>query len=275
MGSPSPEYTRGVPETFSDEIHGVHERNGPESSFTNEFRGASDSLIERDRPPRALDIGRRARRVFATVVLLGAVLGGGGWALWYWSEPIGEWIASWNRSEAPASTPEQIEQVEPAPPEPAPSEPPPVFGVKGAPEGTIDTPPPIDTPDTSGTTEPGEGLPVEPLDAPGSKAASVTIGASSVRGKVASTSVNSRLATVDAALEGCWASAAAKPETKRPATVNLRFGIKWNGRTFAIAIDGDAPKSVVDCIRKALPSSGWPQPRDGGEATVSRSWSLE
>ena len=271
-----------MPETFSSEIGHV-QREDEGSSFTNEFRGASDSLIERDRPPRPLDVGRRTRRVLWTVVLLAGVLGGGGWALWYWSEPIGEWIASWNPGEEPASTTAPVEAVEPAQPEPEqPSEPepPPVFGIKGAPEGSSSeppNPPPIDTTQPQPQpSEPGEGLPVESLDGPPpSKAASVSIGATSVRGKVASATVSSRLAPVDAALEACWTSAAAKPETKRPASVNLRFGIKWNGRTFAIAVDGDALESVRECVRKALPSSGWPQPRDGGEASVTRSWSLE
>jgi hypothetical protein len=271
-----------VPETFSSEIGDVHERKGAESSFTNEFRGASDSLIERDRPPRPLDVGRRARRLLLVIVLLVGLLGGGGWALWYWSEPIGEWIASWGRSEEAPPAPAPVEQAEPVQAEPEPSEPeePRVFGVKGAPEGSetpseLPTPSPIDTPAPG---EPGEGLPTEPLDAPESpesKAASVVIGSTSVRGKVASSTINSRLAPVDAALQGCWASEAAKPATKRPVTVNLRFGIKWNGRTYAIAVDGDAPDTVLKCVRAALPSSGWPQPRDGGEATVARSWSLE
>lgn len=277
-------YARVVPETFSSEIGHV-QREDDRASFTNEFRGASDSLIERDRPPRPLDVSRRPRRVLLATVLLAGLLGGGGWALWYWSEPIGEWIASWNPSQAPASTPEPVEPVESAQPEPEqPSEPEPPreFGVKGAPEGSSSeapsTPSPIDTPQPQPSepgSEPGEGLPVEPLDTSPSKAASVAIGATSVRGKVASSTVSSRLAPVDAALETCWASAAAKPETKRPASLNLRFGIKWNGRAFGIAVDGDAPESVRECVREALPSSGWPQPRDGGEATVTRSWSLE
>jgi hypothetical protein len=274
-----------VPETFSSEIGHV-QPDSDRASFNDEFRGASDSLIDRDRPPHPIDIGRRTRRVVFVVMLLAAVFGGGGWALWYWSEPIGEWIASWNRGEAPAPAAAPSEQVEPAQPEPEPSElePPRVFGVKGAPEGSETTlvEPPIDPSveppiDPASPSEPGEGLPVESLDAPppAGKPASVVLGDTSVRGKVASGTVSSRLAAVDAALEACWASAVAKPETKRPATVKLRFGIKWNGRAYAIAVDGDAPASVTKCVREAVPTSGWPQPRDGGEAQVSRSWSLE
>lgn len=277
-----------MPETFSSEIGHV-QPNSDRSSFNDEFRGASDSLIERDRPPHPIHVGRRGRRLLFVIVVL-AVLGSGGWAVWYWSEPIGEWIASWNRSEAPVSASDPVEPEEPAQPEPVPSEPEPepVFGVKGAPEGSEPAPPiepPIDNPtidnpaiDPPQPIEPGEGLPVEPLDTPPtstSKAASVAVAATNVRGKVASASVSSKLAVVDKALEGCWTSAAAKPETKRPASVKLRFGIKWNGRAFGIAVEGDAPEAVRKCVREAVPSSGWPQPRDGGEAQVSRDWSLE
>lgn len=260
-----------MPETFSSEIGHVQRDAG--SSFANEFRGASDSLIERDRPPRPLEASRRARRIVLSIVLLAGVLGGGGYALWYWSEPIGEWIASWNRSEKPAAEPTPTDADEPAQAESEPV-------VEPEPEPVVEPEPPTEPANPQPTIEappipPGEGLPVEPLDVPASKPASVKAGATSVRGKVASSTVTAKLATVDAALEGCWASAAAKPETKRPANVRLRFSIKWNGRAFGVAVDGDAPKQLRECVREALPSSGWPQPRDGGEASVSRSWTLE
>jgi hypothetical protein len=254
-----------VPETFSSEIADVDERRG-EPSFTSEFRGASDSLIERDRPPRALDIGRRGRRMMLVLILSVAALGGGGWALWYWSEPIGEWIASFgsDAEQQPAAA-DEPPPAEPAVVEPPPAEPEKVFGVKGAPEGSErpSTQPP------AVTAPPGE-LPSEP-----SKPASVTVASTSIRGKVSSASVGSRLAGVETALQGCWTSAAAKPETKRPATLTVRLGIKWNGRLLSTTIEGDAPDSVEGCVREALPGSGWPQPRDGGDATVERSWTLE
>jgi hypothetical protein len=258
-----------VPETFDSNIGDEHERERlPDRSFSNEFLGASDSLIERDRPARQVDVARRSRRGMYVLMLLAALLGGGGWAFWYWSQPIGEWIASWGAREQPKPAPvEEPEpapaQPEPAPPEPAPPEPEPV------PEPTApETPPPRIDPPVSGE------LPVEPLDIP-TAAASVAIGATSVRGQVSSATVGSRLAAVDTALGECWTTEAAKPETKRPTTVTLRFGIKWNGKTFGVTVEGDVPKAISSCVRTALPTAGWPQPRDGGEATVSRSWTLE
>ncbi len=265
-----------MPETFSSEIGDLHERRGDRPSFTNEFEGASDSLIERERPPRPIDVGRRGRRLMFWLIFSLALVGGGGWALWYWSESIGEWIASWNASDEPEPTVQP--QTEPTPVEQPPAEPKPtkVFGVKGAPEDSEPTTPV--TPPTIPTD--GESLPVVPLDSPPAnqptvKPASVVTASTSVRGKVSSAKIGSKLAVVDTALKGCWTTAAAKPETKRPASLSSSFSIKWNGRLLSSSVTGDAPESVKACVREALPSSGWPQPRDGGEGQVTRTWTLE
>lgn len=261
-----------MPRTFGSDIGHVQER-GSDQSFSDEFRGASDSLIERDRPPRPLDIGRRGRRMMFWLIFAIVVVAGGGTALWYWSEPIGEWIASWNAADEPQPATD-TQEPEPAPVQDPPTEPDPtkVFGVKGV-EGSETSMPVVDPPvDPTG----GEGVPVEPLDTePLPKPASVSVASTTIRGKVSSASVGSRLAVVDKALEGCWTSAAARPETKRPATLTLSFGIKWNGRSLSSSIEGDAPAAVQACVREALPGSGWPQPRDGGDASVVRRWTLE
>ena len=92
----------------------MHERK-PDSSFSTEFRGASDSLIERDQRPDPIGGGGRGGRVLLVIVLLAGVLGGGGYALWYWSEPIGECIASWKIDAPPAAPVEPVVQTN-APP---------------------------------------------------------------------------------------------------------------------------------------------------------------
>jgi hypothetical protein len=257
-----------VPETFDSKISHEHERERlPERSFSNAFLGASDSLIERDQPPRQIDVARRSRRGMYVLMLIVALLVGGGWAFWYWAEPIGEWIASLGPGHEPAPPSEQqpepapVEEPEPAPvqPEVAPPEPEPI---------QPETPPPPIAPPVAGE------LPVEPLDTPNAPAKSV-VGTTTVRGQVSSATVGSRLAAVDTALGECWTTAAAEPETKRPATVTLHFVIKWSGKASGIKVDGDVPDTVSSCVRKAVPTGGWPQPRDGGEATVTRSWRLE
>lgn len=271
-----------MPETFSSEIGDVHARRGDQPSFTNEFRGASESLIERERPPGLIDVGRRGRRVALVLVLLVLVLGGGGWALWYWSEPIGEWILSWGADE-PA---EPAVAVEPEPADVAPDEgaasdqPERVFGVQGAGDGGPAAPPsdapPSDAAPSDAAVEPPppEPAPVVP-PAPAVTPATIEITATTVQGRVASSTVSARLAPVETALEGCWEQAAAKPGAKRPVDLRLRFSIKWNGRAFGIAVTGGAPEAVRTCVRRAVPTSGWPHPSDGGDAVVTRTWTLE
>jgi hypothetical protein len=154
-------------ESFSSEIGDVHERRGDRPSFTNEFLGASESLIEEHRPPRILDAGRRGRRLMLGIILGCAALTGGGWALWYWSAPIGEWIAGLGRQGDDASAE-------------APAE--------------AEAPPEAPTPAPQPATPPELGSKIQTT-------------ATQVRGKVSDASVANRLAPVDAALPGCWAAA--------------------------------------------------------------------
>ncbi len=209
--------------------------------------------------------------LFVAILIL-ALLGGGGFSLWYWSAPIGEWIASWNPDEAPAQADAEAEAPDAPEPEPAPepAQPPKVFGVKGA-EGSEPEPA---QPSTSPPTSAGEPAPVEPqpVEQPPAR---VSVAATSVRGQVSRARVEAQLAAVDEALERCWAAAAAKPGIRRPAALTLSFAIKWNGRLISSSVSGDAPAAVEACAREALPSSGWPLPRDGGEGRVSREWALE
>jgi hypothetical protein len=256
-----------VPETFSDEIGDVHEqRGGPRHTFSNEFRGASDSLIERERPLRPLEASRRGRRLVRWVIVIAAALGGAGWALWSWSEPLGEWLLSWGAEDevATASTPEP----EPAsPPQPAPQpEPQQPAALDETPSETTGEP----------TDEPGSPEPEpEPAPTPTPAKTTVTVRSTRVRGAVSSSRVSTRLAAVDRALQGCWTSAVAKPETKRPAEVTLNFSIRWNGRAQGISVSGDAPEDLRRCARDALPITGWPMSSDGGNVTVNRTWTLE
>lgn len=196
----------------------------------------------------------------AAIVLLTGLLGGGGYALWYWSEPIGEWIASWTADWAaedePADEPAVVEPEPETPTEPARE-----FGVQGV----------QDDSETPSTKTP----PVQPEPAPVPTIASIETASTAVSGKVSSSTVKARLAPVDAALKGCWQTAASKPETKRSVELRLRFSIKWNGRSFGVSVTGEAPESVRTCVRDALPRTGWPQPRDGGDANVTRVWTLK
>jgi hypothetical protein len=272
-----------VNESFSSEIGDPPGSRG--DSFSNEFRGASASLIERDRPPRNLDIGRRARRTIFWLLVVVGVLGGGGWALWYWSEEVGAWIASWNaddvaddgpEAEAEAEAEGQADVVDPAA-EPT-SETPATSGPAAPGPAPLPGPipgelpvEPLDTLDTPGSL--AGGLPVEPLDT-SSSGGRVSVVATTVRGRVTQSRVSARLTAVDEALAGCWTTTVAAAHG-RPASLTLRFAIKWNGRLVSVRLTGDAPDAVQRCVREALPSGGWPQPTDGGDAQVTREWRLQ
>jgi hypothetical protein len=255
-----------VPETFSSEIgdpQGLDPRD--RDSFSTEFRGASDSLIRKDRPE---PIGGRGRIGVLLVVLifLVPVLGFGAFALWYWSESLGNWIAGIGRQTEPATGAEV--PVEEAPQEVATeplAEPPveKVFGIKGAPDGTAPLPEPEPV-QPELPTQPD--TPVQPPQPPATKIETVS---TNVRGKVGSSTINSRLAKVDAALPTCWANAGAAG----PVELVLGFGIKWNGNLQGISLKGGS-ETLHACVRKALPTSGWPKPSDGGDASVTRTWKL-
>jgi hypothetical protein len=266
-----------APETFSSELGDAHEHgDAKRDSFSNEFRGASQSLIETHRPPSINGRGR-VGLVFA-IVLLFASLGGGAWALWYWSEPIGQWIAGLGRQTDPADSEPASEAEQPVaaltpdlPVEPAVEK---VFGIRGVPDGSSNDPVPLPTPEPPlpSETQPLQPDPPTQPDAPvqpSPSGGSIQIMSTDVRGKVAASAVNARLAKLDEALAGCWTKAGATG----PVELVLRFGIKWNGQAQAISLVGGS-EALHGCVRAALPTSGWPQPRDGGEAKVTRTWKL-
>jgi hypothetical protein len=250
------------PETFSSELHDVHERRpGDRDSFNDEFRGASDSLIASDRPELVGGRGRGAVIAMAVTLML-PVLIGGGLALWYWSVPIGHWLAGTEPQDESTAEPEP-EAAEPvavtptpdAPPQPAVEK---VFGIRGTPDGSEPSP----------TTAPVQADP--PLQ-PDASAGTIAAVSTTVRGNVGSTAVNAELDELDAALLACHAKAGASGSVE----LVLSFGITRDGNLQAISLGGGS-EALHACVREALPTSGWPQPLDGGdgEASVSRTWKL-
>jgi hypothetical protein len=211
------------------------------------------------------------------ILLVSAALIGGGWSLWYWSAPIGAWIAGLGRET------ETEAELEPAPIEVAPEvEPPPtppaelekVFGIRGAPDDAgpeLPTEPELPVEPQTPPTEPE--LPVEP-QTPAAPRVSTTIQstATKVRGKVSGAAVASRLALVDAALPSCWADAIEAGATG-PVELELSLGIRWSGHANGIGVSGGSD-ALDKCVRAAVPGAGWPKPRDGGDASVTRRWTL-
>lgn len=260
-----------MPETFSSEIgepHGLDPRE--RDSFNTEFRGASDSLIRNDRPK---PIGGRGRTGIFLIVLVFAapLLGFAAFALWYWSEPIGSWIAGLGSPGEPAvETESEGEPEEVAAKLDLPAEPPveKVFGIKGAPDGSEPAPEP-QQPDPPQQPDQQPQPPPDPPPQPDSPGAKIETISTNVRGKVSSSSIHSRLSKVDEALAKCWAGAGAAG----PVELVLSFGIKWNGKLQGISLRGGS-ETLHGCVRQALPTSGWQQPSDGGDASVTRTWKL-
>jgi hypothetical protein len=261
-----------APETFSSELGDVHEHGKPKrDSFSDEFRGASASLIEKDRPP-AIDRSGRVGIAVLLVLLIMAITFCG-FMLWYFAEPIGHWFAGLGRQS------EAVAEIEPEAPEPAvavtpdlPAEPAveKVFGIRGAPDGSG----PLPTPEPSLPEPPLSEPPVQPPPPvppvqPSPSGSNIQIMTTDVRGKVSSSAIETRLAKLDEALAGCWAKAGGTG----PVELVLSFGIKWNGSAQGISLRGGS-EALHACVRAALPTSGWPQPRDGGEAKVTRTWKL-
>jgi hypothetical protein len=252
-------------ETFSSELGDVHERRrNDRDSFNDEFRGASESLIAKDRPPLVGGRGRGAVIALAIALMLPLLIGGP-IAIWYWAVPIGHWLAGTEPVAEPKPEPEVTEPVAPTPtPEPPPQ---PtvdkVFGIRGAPEGgqPEPTPEPVQ-PDLPAQPEP---TPEQP-DVPAGKLEAVS---TSVRGSVDSTAVNANLDNLDTALLACWAKAGSNASVD----LELSFGIAANGTLQAVAVKGGS-EALQACVRDMVPARGWPQPRNGGEASVTRAWKL-
>lgn len=196
--------------------------------------------------------------------------------MWYWSAPLGAWIGGIGRDTDDAATTEDAEPVEVAPtpevePLPTPDQPEKVFGIRGGPDDHVPTP---ELPAELPPELPPE-LPVEPQtpDAPPpATSTKIQTTATQVRGKVSSGAVASRLAVVDAALPSCWADAV-KAGATGPVVLELSLTIKWSGSANSIGVTGGSDP-LNKCVRAAVKGSGWPKPSDGGDASVTRSWTL-
>ena len=77
---------------------------------------------------------------------------------------------------------------------------------------------------------------------------------------------------LDDALPECWKQAIAAG-AKGPVELTLDFTIRWSGRTSGVSVSGGT-SALQACVRKAVPGANWPQPRDGGDAKVTRRWTL-
>lgn len=134
----------------------------------------------------------------------------------------------------------RVEPVVEAEEEPAavppdlPSGPPPVFGIRGAPDDST-----------------------------------IEVVETTVRGAVSISSVDVGLTNLEQPLADCWAKAGAAGSVE----LVVSFGIEANGNIRDVSVVGGTD-SLHGCVRSALPSSGWPPPRNGGAASVSRTWKL-
>jgi hypothetical protein len=255
-------------ETFSSEFRDVHERRpGDRDSFNDEFRGASDSLIEKDRPSMVGGRGRGAVVAMAVVLLLPLLIGGG-IALWVWRVPIGSWLAGSEpetETEPVAKDPVVAAPIPDLPPaEPAVEK---VFGIRGAPDenAALPIPEPVQPEPPVQPDPPAQpNSPVQPTP-PGSKIEAVS---TNVSGTVASTAVSLALDKLDPPLAACWANAGA-PE---PIELELSLTIARDGSMQTYSLGG-GNEGLNACVLAALPSKGWPRPREG-VATVTRKWKL-
>ncbi len=249
-------------ETFSAEIGDVHERGGARPpSFNDEFRGLSDTEIERLGANRGHRAGSGIGKTIAAVVVGMLVIAGTAVGGYFAFSELGPRMFGADvgdeTNELPAAQEEPIA-------EPAQT---PASG--GAPSEA----PPLADPSEPPTEAPPVVKPSEPPPAV-VPAASVVADSTQVRGRVSTAAVDAHLKAVDQALDECWARAVEKG-ARGPAKVSLRFTIRWNRKATHVDASGDSlPAGIESCIEDALPRSGWPEPRDYGDASVTRSWSL-
>lgn len=266
------------PNTFSSEIGDVHERGSRRDSFSSEFLGASDSMIESDRRPPAIDSGPGIGRILVPIVLVAIVLGVGAGLVWHFSDEIGGWISSLGDEPADDTAGATETGDEPEPPVPdVAAEPDPaadkVFGIRGAPGEGGDEPSPSPTPEPAVDPTPTPTPTPAPTPTPPTGEASIAVKDTKVRGKVSAGRVESRLQRATTDLTKCWKDAVAKGTAKGPSELGVSFRIKWSGKRGGLTFTGGTP-GLQTCVRDAIPVGGWPQPRDGGEASVSRTWTL-
>ncbi|NVB41087.1 hypothetical protein G6O69_24825 [Pseudenhygromyxa sp. WMMC2535] len=278
-------------QTFDSEIGDVHEGGRRLRTFDDEFEGLPGSQLRDDRPSTMIDRGRRLRAVLSITLILGltALVA---WVVWLWWEPISAWAGLASDQEqdqvadaqAGAGSEDGLE-VEGAD-EGVDGDAGEVSALEGeAGEASATAAEPEDAPaSASGSADAGEvtdagsqpeaGADSQPASTPTPAAAKVEVASTSVRGRVSQASVESKLKSVDEALAGCWTTAVAGGASG-PISLELRFTIKWNRRLKSTSVSGEgAPAAVTDCVRQALPGAGWPEPRDLGDATVTRTWTL-
>lgn len=263
--------------TFSSEIGAMHEGPGPGPgsgggrgrgpafrTFDDVFEGAPPSRLGDDDQPSMI-MSRSEGRFWRWVgipLIVGALVGAGV-AMWQFRGFLfgidtGEAeVVAEAETEAEAGAAQEGEAQEGEAPEPEPEP----------------TPEPEPKPEPTPTTAGESPIPAEPEPTMAFTAKVETL-STAVRGKVSSGTIEAKLRPVDQALETCWADAVAKGQ-RETVELELRFTIKWNRRAQGIAVSGEgASKAVRDCAKGAVPRAGWPEPKDLGNAAVTRRWQL-
>jgi hypothetical protein len=276
---------RSTPETFSSELAGLQERGNRPPSFNQEFRGLSDSqIVITERPPR--ERGKLGPLGMGVAVVLGVALGvamvaaGAYFGLDY-LEHRGEAEADEAVPEIEAEVP--VPKVEPEPPVDPWAETPPLKYDGEAlpwppPNWDGQTPPPADptptpTPDITPTPTPTPAPTPTPSPTPSAGKPSAVLIDGSIRGKISS--LSARLGAIDQAVATCWTTAVQQGD-RGEHTLALSFTIRWNRKATGVAASGDGLSTTMrSCVEQAVPRSGWPEPRDLGEAKVSRRWTLK
>lgn len=265
------------PETFSSEL-GELRAGGRSPSFNDEFRGLSDSQI---RQSERSEHARRSSRLGTVLAIgLGSLLAISGIAAGVYFG-----LAELERrrdADSVAATPSEATAPEPTPtPEPSPTPPSdpwaetPPLQPSGdplpwpppsweRPEPTLSEPTPTPTPSEPTPT------PSEPTPSVGQASATYLDG--STRGQVAG--LATRLAALDQAVQACWSSAVERGERGQH-TLALAFTIRWNRKAVGVVARGEGTSATLrECVEKAVPRSGWSEPRDLGDVHVERRWSL-
>ncbi len=240
-------------------------------TFSDELRGASESLIERSERPRR----RLSSPLLPLIIVFGAVLGiaiGGAYALWTSPESVtrffgGDGDTGESAEPEPKPEPEEEEGFTPGVDNPfatdeegdtgialgggdSPDEPTPTPEPAPTPEGTPEaTPEPAPEP----TPEPAP----EPAPAPTGGKLVLTTADVSV-GSGAGGGTKSRVVGKLAEVQQCFDAAAGRGGAPTK-SFSISFKLKWNGKPYGISVGaGDA--KFKSCARTAVGGS-YPDPR--------------